>query len=92
LSGHTKERPGYWLHTGGTGILTWYDSKHDLLGEWSDTEYNDWSRVEDLTNLPDEAFHRNVDKIVLEAGTTHGDVVKTALICPPTIYGAFLSL
>lgn len=27
------------------------------------------------------------DKIVLEAGTKHGDVIKTALVCPPTIYG-----
>jgi nucleoside-diphosphate-sugar epimerase len=37
-----------------------------------------------LTGLPDEAFHRDVDKIVLGASS---DVVKTAVICPPTIYG-----
>lgn len=43
--------------------------------------------MSELTSLPDKAFHRNVDKIVLEAGTKHGDVVKTALVCPPTIYG-----
>jgi nucleoside-diphosphate-sugar epimerase len=49
--------------------------------------YNDWSGVDELTNLPDEAFHRSVDKIVLEAGTKNGDMVKTALLCPPTIYG-----
>jgi len=86
-SGHSKENPGYWLHTGGTGILTYTDSEADRLGEWTEKEYNDWTGVEELTTLPDSAFHRNVDKVVLEAGTKHGDVVKTNIVCPPTIYG-----
>lgn len=67
--------------------MTYDDSKNDRLGENSDKVYNDWTHVEELTNLPDEAFHRNVDKVVLEAGTKHGDVIKTAIVCPPTIYG-----
>ncbi|PNS20981.1 hypothetical protein CAC42_3318 [Sphaceloma murrayae] len=87
LAGHTKDNPGYWLHTGGTGILTWEDSKHDRLGESSDKIYNDLDGIDELTSLPDEAFHRNVDKVVIEAGTKHGDVIKTAIVCPPTIYG-----
>lgn len=49
--------------------------------------FNDWDGVSELVNLPSEAFHRNVDEIVLEAGTKHADVVKTALVCPPTIFG-----
>ncbi|EME80076.1 uncharacterized protein MYCFIDRAFT_63394 [Pseudocercospora fijiensis CIRAD86] len=86
--GHTKENPGFWLHTGGTGILTYFDSKDDRLGEeWTRGEFNDYSGVSELTTLPDEAFHRNVDKIVLEATEKHGEAVKTAIICPPTIYG-----
>jgi nucleoside-diphosphate-sugar epimerase len=67
--------------------LCWEDSRHNRLGEWSDNEYNDWTKVEDLTHLPDDAFHRNVDKVVLEAGEKHAASVKTAVICPPTIYG-----
>ncbi|KAF2120563.1 hypothetical protein BDV96DRAFT_538759 [Lophiotrema nucula] len=86
-SGHSKEKPGYWLHTGGTGILCWEDMRHDRLGEHSDNEYNDWTAVQDLTNFPDDAFHRNVDKIVLEAGAREIESVKTAIVCPPTIYG-----
>jgi len=35
--------------------------------------------------LPDEAAHRNVDKIILEVGEKEG--VKTAIACPPIIYG-----
>lgn len=43
--------------------------------------------VQELVNLPDHAFHRNVDKIVLETASKYSDVVKVALVCPPTIYG-----
>lgn len=87
VEGHSKDHPGFWLHTGGAGILTWEDSENGSLGEHSDKEYNDWDGVRELTGLPDSAFHRNVDKVVLEAGSKHSDVLKTALVCPPTIYG-----
>lgn len=83
-AGHSSSNPGYWLHTGGTGILTYFDSSADKLGEHSDKVFNDLEGVEELTNLPAEAFHRNVDEIVLKAGN---DAVKTAIVCPPTIYG-----
>ncbi|KAK5116776.1 hypothetical protein LTR62_007450 [Meristemomyces frigidus] len=89
VKGHSKDsgRIGYWLHTGGTGILTYEDDEKGRLGEHSDKEYNDWSGVKELTNLPATAFHRNVDEIVLSTGEKHGDNVKVALVCPPTIYG-----
>lgn len=68
--------------------MTYTDSKDDFagLGKWTDKEYNDLSGVEELTSLPDEAFHRNIDKIVLETGIKHADAVKTVIVCPPTIY------
>ncbi|EMC97455.1 hypothetical protein BAUCODRAFT_452817 [Baudoinia panamericana UAMH 10762] len=87
IEGHSKERPGFWLHTGGTGILTYKDDQDGKLGVYSEKQYNDWTGIDELVSLPDNAFHRNVDKVVLETGTKHGDVVKTAIICPPTIYG-----
>lgn len=85
--GHTAAKPGYWLHLGGTGILTFADTDRGVYGEYSDKVYDDWDGVDELTHLPDHAFHRNVDAIVLEAGTKNADKVKTALLCPPTIYG-----
>ncbi|KAJ5357266.1 hypothetical protein N7541_004424 [Penicillium brevicompactum] len=87
VSGHSKEKPGFLLHTGGTGILTWEDSDKNEFGNKSEHIYNDWEGVDELLNLPDHAFHRNVDQLILEAGTKHADVLKTALVCPPTIYG-----
>lgn len=56
------------------------------LGEWSEREYNDWTAVQHLTDLPKDAFHKNVDDLVLSSGS---DAVKTAILCPPTIYGMY---
>ncbi|TGJ78320.1 hypothetical protein E0Z10_g10446 [Xylaria hypoxylon] len=87
VEGHTESRPGYWLHTGGTGILTYFDTVENRFGEPPGRIFDDLDGVEVLTSFPDEAFHRNVDKVVLECGTAHADMVRTAIVCPPTIYG-----
>lgn len=41
-----------------------------------------------MTSLPDDAVHRDVDKIVLHASATYPAKIRTAIVCPPTIYGA----
>lgn len=88
IEGHRPERPGYWLHTGGNGILSYFDSEvRKVSGEPDDKVFNDWDGVDELVNLPAAAFHRNVDKIVLNVGSKYSDRVKTVIVCPPTIYG-----
>ncbi|KAI4741438.1 NAD(P)-binding protein [Aureobasidium sp. EXF-12298] len=86
-SGHSASKPGYWLHTGGTGILTYFDSSADKFGEHTDKVFDDLDGVGELIGLPQEAFHKNVDQIVINAGTNASGAVKTAIVCPPTIYG-----
>ncbi|RMZ80534.1 hypothetical protein DV737_g2887, partial [Chaetothyriales sp. CBS 132003] len=79
-----KTTRGFYIHTSGTGILT---NESILTGRFGDDfpkVYNDWDGIAELTNLPDDALHRNVDKIVLAAGS---DTIKTAIVSPPTIYG-----
>ncbi|KAK4940755.1 hypothetical protein LTR10_019148 [Elasticomyces elasticus] len=59
-------------------------------GCWGDElskVYDDWVGVEELTSLPDHAEHRNVDKLVLEASKIYPDKIKTAIVCPPAIFG-----
>lgn len=46
--------------------------------------YDDWDGINTVTSLPDFAPHRTVDKIVIAA--SHG-ALKTAIVCPPCIYG-----
>jgi len=88
VQGHSASRPGFWLHTGGTGILTYFDSEvKKVFGEPDDKVFDDYEGVDELINLPAAAFHRNVDEIVLNTGREHAASVKTAVVCPPTIYG-----
>ena len=75
---------GFWIHTSGTGILTLETAQKNGYGDDMPKGYNDWDGVSELTSIPDEALHRNVDKIVLGAGSAK---VKTAIVCPPCIYG-----
>ena len=67
--------------------MTYDDIERKTFGAPSIKVYDDWDGVNEVTSLPDFAPHRNVDKIVLAAGTEHASTVKTAIVCPPTIYG-----
>ncbi|KAK2738915.1 hypothetical protein FQN55_009685 [Onygenales sp. PD_40] len=84
---HTPGRPGYWIHTSGTGMLTYEDDLNLIFGELRTKEFNDWDGITELTSFHDDALHRDVDKIVLEVGTSASDRVKTAIVAPPCIYG-----
>lgn len=57
------------------------------FGEPDDKVFDDDVGVDELTNLPAAAFHRHIDEIVLATGKGHAKTVKTAIVCPPTIYG-----
>ncbi|PYH99012.1 hypothetical protein BO71DRAFT_415916 [Aspergillus ellipticus CBS 707.79] len=84
---HTPERPVWWIHTSGTGILTVEDFRSNTWGLERAKQHDDWDGVDELLNLPADSFHRNVDEIVINAGKRAPDSVKIAVVCPPTIYG-----
>ncbi|KAI9793177.1 MAG: hypothetical protein M1833_000817 [Piccolia ochrophora] len=84
LAAREASTPAFLIHTSGTGVLTFADIERKTFGETSTKIYNDWDGVHEVTSLPDFAPHRNVDKIVLAAAS---DKVKTAIVCPPLIYG-----
>ncbi len=76
--------PAFWIHTSGTLILGAETIANEKFGDRLDKVFDDWDHVDELMAHPDEAPHRNVDKIVL---ASYSDTVKTAIVCPPTIYG-----
>lgn len=84
LARRKSERPGYWIHTSGCMILALEALQTRAFGKNMDKVSNDWEGVQELVTLPDPAPHRPVDKIVLAAASDH---VKTAIVCPPTVYG-----
>jgi nucleoside-diphosphate-sugar epimerase len=80
-------KPVFIIHTSGTGILTWKTVETGTFGQLEEKVYDDWEGIGEVTSLPDSAAHRNVDKIFLEAEENGNKLVKTAIVCPPSIYG-----
>ncbi|KAF2228919.1 nucleoside-diphosphate-sugar epimerase [Viridothelium virens] len=86
LSKRTANEPGYYIHTSGTGVLCFDDLARKTFGESSTKVYDDWDSIGEVTSLPIEAPHRPTDKVVLDGQAAHAEKVKTAIVCPPTIY------
>ncbi|KEQ84826.1 NAD(P)-binding protein [Aureobasidium pullulans EXF-150] len=87
LSARQSETPGYLIHTSGTGILMYTDLDQKIFGEDATKIHDDWDNIQEMiTGIPDHAPHRNVDKVV--QSVRDGKAVKSAIVCPPCIYGA----
>ena len=65
-------------------ILGWETMDKGCFGDLLPKVFDDWDGVHELVSQPDHAAHRVVDKIVLAASS---DLIHTAIVCPPTIYG-----
>ncbi|KAI7975376.1 hypothetical protein EIK77_000220 [Talaromyces pinophilus] len=78
------------------------EANPDTWGYYMPRRYNDWVEVGRLTSLPTAddpepsgdgiilpnwAAHRDVDMAILHAFRDHPTVVRTAIVCPPTVYG-----
>lgn len=74
----------YYIHTSGTGILTFETLDNNAFGDELPRVFNDWDGITELWALPDRALHRNVDKLVQNSWSGK---IKSAIVCPPTIYG-----
>ena len=68
--------------SGMTKMPQYYSKFHLLLSLATDVVYSDLD-ADKINRLPDTAFHRNVDLVVLSASPK----VKTHIILPPAVYG-----
>jgi nucleoside-diphosphate-sugar epimerase len=85
----TDGKPGYYIHLSGTGILADFadDDAKEHRGRLNPHVYNDLDGVEEVLNRPDGRLHRHTDKAIQEAGKKYDGKVKTAIVCPPDMYG-----
>ncbi|KAJ4350497.1 uncharacterized protein N0V89_009118 [Didymosphaeria variabile] len=83
--------PTHLLHLSGTGILSDWSSP-SRLGVLNPKIYSDLTDLQTMASLPDDALHRNTEKILFHAAAEHGEKVKIAIMCPPDIYGRGLGL
>ncbi|KAL2870582.1 uncharacterized protein BJX67DRAFT_377936 [Aspergillus lucknowensis] len=83
VSGLKRRGGGIYIHTSGTDVLL--DPRASLSPPKDGVRViDDWDGIGEVTSLPDDAPHREIDKFVLASGS---DTLKTAIICPSTIYG-----
>lgn len=82
-----SDKQTYLIHTSGTGILSYQDFNEKTYGITREKVYDDWDGIADVTGIDDSAIHRNVDKIILASGEVSGGKIRSAIVCPPCIYG-----
>ncbi|KAJ4366810.1 hypothetical protein N0V83_007335 [Neocucurbitaria cava] len=82
-----SQKKTFLIHTSGTGILSFEDFESGTYGIKREKVYNDWDGIGEVTSIPDVAVHRNVDKLILAASETSAGSIKSAIVCPPCIYG-----
>ncbi|KAF1831212.1 NAD dependent epimerase/dehydratase family protein [Decorospora gaudefroyi] len=88
IAGLTKSgRKTHLIHTSGTGILSFEDSETNTYGVRREKVYDDWDGIGEVTSLPDLARHRTVDKIILGSNEASAGNIRSAIVCPPCIYG-----
>lgn len=87
LASHDPSRPGFIIHTSGTGTLLHDDVKAKRYGEHSDKIYNDIEGLAEVRTIPSGFSHRTAEELIVTARKEYGEQVKTAIVCPPCIYG-----
>jgi hypothetical protein len=90
----TKSKPaaGFLIHTSGTCIL---GDQSQGYGIPPDRVYDEIAGIKEITSFSMNHRYRNVVKVVLDAATSapfEYPKKKTAIICPPTIYGIGIGL
>lgn len=91
ISGLKKRtQPSFLIHLSGTGLIA--DTKalfpeQTWEGKPNSRIWNDISDVEEIYNLPATAPHHYIDTLFQDLGAQTAGRIKTAIICPPDIYG-----
>uniref|UniRef100_A0A060T6G6 ARAD1B15664p n=1 Tax=Blastobotrys adeninivorans TaxID=409370 RepID=A0A060T6G6_BLAAD len=84
LKRRNRDGPAFYIHTSGAFILAHQTLSFGQFGERLDKVFDDWDGIKELVTMPYSAPHRNVDKIVLSAGSER---IKTAIVAPTVVYG-----
>ena len=75
------------IHLSGTGILSDFKDTKDYRGRLNPKIYSDIDDIDEITSRPAGSLHRHTDEIIQEYAVKYGDKLKTAIVCPPDIYG-----
>ncbi|KAF7974324.1 hypothetical protein HWV62_12368 [Athelia sp. TMB] len=74
------------IHTSGTALIA--DIAPASYGEAPTKEWSDVADIDTIRAFPDEGhLHRHVDKLILPLAAQTNNKIRTAIVCPPDIYG-----
>jgi nucleoside-diphosphate-sugar epimerase len=82
-----RNTPSYLIKLSGTGTLYDYPDTKEYLGRFNPKTYSYIDHIDEILSLPAHALHRYTDSIVQDAALKHPDKLKTAIVCPPDVYG-----
>ncbi|KAF2014559.1 NAD(P)-binding protein [Aaosphaeria arxii CBS 175.79] len=74
------------IHLSGSDILCLPDLTNQTYGTHSDKFHNDIHSIHSILSLPSDAPHQAVDATITHISSANPHI-KTAIVCPPTIYG-----
>lgn len=75
------------IHLSGSDLLCFDDLNQKIFGVKSNKVYDDWEGIQDIISIDESAPHKDVDMTILNLGKDVSTFAKTAIVCPPTIYG-----
>lgn len=81
-----RASPSFLIHTSGTGLIA--DFAPASYGQAPTKTWSDISDMPEISTFPEEGhLHRHVDKLILPLSTATNNKIRTAIVCPPDIYG-----
>jgi hypothetical protein len=78
-----KTAPSFLIHLTGTGCIS-DEREQTWEGSYNPHVWDDIEKIQEIYDLPDSAKHHIIDKDIMNASN---ELLKTACICPPDIYG-----
>lgn len=84
LSGLSKKTsPSFLIHLTGTGCIS--DERDQTWeGKLNPHVWHDIEEIKEIYELPDSAQHHVIDRDIMDVSN---DLLRTAIICPPDIFG-----
>jgi nucleoside-diphosphate-sugar epimerase len=78
-----KTTPSFLIHLTGTGCIS-DERTQSWEGNYNPHIWDDVREINEIYNLPDSAKHHVIDKNIMSVSS---ELLKTACVCPPDIYG-----
>ncbi|KZP27414.1 nucleoside-diphosphate-sugar epimerase [Athelia psychrophila] len=81
-----RAAPSFLIHTSGTALVA--DVEPSSYGEAPTKTWSDITDMPEISTFPEEGhLHRHVDKLILPLSAATNNKIRTAIVCPPDIYG-----